>query len=83
MKTQTERLLDYLKQHGSITKVEAWTELGIWNSGGRIFDLKRPPYYCNIRTDMINVRNRFKENCRVGRYVLDRELEQEELALRA
>ena len=33
--TQAERLLAYLQQHGSITPMQAWQELGIYRLAAR------------------------------------------------
>ena len=37
---QTEKILDYMERHGSITDVEAYTNLGVRRLGARIYDLK-------------------------------------------
>lgn len=39
-KTQTEKVLEYIKQHGSIDPMRAYTELHIMRLGARIWDLK-------------------------------------------
>lgn len=39
-KTQTQRVLDYIEQHGSIDGRRAMTELGIMRLAARIADLK-------------------------------------------
>jgi len=39
--TQVDEMYDYLKEHGSITGMEAITELGIMNYKGRICDLRQ------------------------------------------
>lgn len=66
--TQCDRLLDYLKKRGSITKLDCWHELGILNGGGRAWDLKEAGY--PIVTEMITVKNRWGESCRIALYVL-------------
>ena len=39
--TQSERVLDYMKQFGSITTKEAFADLSITRLSARIWDLKR------------------------------------------
>lgn len=65
--TQCERLLEYLKEHGSITQAEAMTELGIYRLGARIWDLKNR-HGIPIRRTMVKVKNRFNETCSVASY---------------
>ena len=64
--TQCDRLSTHLLFYGSITSVEAWTELGIWRCASRIHDLKKMG--ADIETRMITVINRFGEKCKVARY---------------
>lgn len=40
-KTQGERIMEYLTQHGSITPMEAFTELGITKLATRISELRK------------------------------------------
>lgn len=69
MATQTERLLSYLQQNGSIDPMTAWVELGVYRLGARIFDLKAAGH--NITTGTKKVKNRFDEDCRVALYTLE------------
>lgn len=39
--TQTERVLAYMKEYGSITSLEAMNHLGVMRLASRISDLKR------------------------------------------
>lgn len=41
MKTQKELVLEFIKNAGSITAKEAFTELGITRLSARIFDLRK------------------------------------------
>ena len=66
--TQNERLLKYLKVHRSIDPMAAWSSLGIYRLGARVWDLKRMGY--NIITTTKKVKNQFGEDCRVAKYVL-------------
>ena len=64
--TQTERVLDYLTQFGSITALEAMRDLGIMHLSSRITELRQRGY--PVERDMIEVKNRFGEKTRVARY---------------
>jgi hypothetical protein len=39
--TQDERILEYIKEHGSITPMEAWNELGITKLATRVSYMSR------------------------------------------
>jgi len=65
--SQCDRLLDRLKR-GPITPMEAWSELGIYRLGARIFDLKASGH--DIDRELVPVSNRFGEECRVAQYRL-------------
>lgn len=64
--TQTDRVLDYLTQFGSITALEALRDLGIMHLSSRITELRKRGY--PVERDMIEVKNRFGEKTRVARY---------------
>lgn len=66
--TQSERLLNYLKTHGSITQLEALNELGIMRLASRVTDLKKQGH--RIEGRMARVENRYGESCRVKQYRL-------------
>ena len=44
MKTQRERIVDYIEQHGSITTKQAADDLGIMRFSARLWELKREGY---------------------------------------
>jgi hypothetical protein len=67
--TQTDRVLDYLRQFGSITALEALRDLGIMHLSSRITELRRMGY--PVERDMIEVKNRFGEKTRVARYTME------------
>jgi hypothetical protein len=69
---QNERILDYMDKHGSITQFEAY-QLGILRLASRISDMRRLGY--SISREMVVVKNRFEEDCRVARYSLEEEVE--------
>ena len=66
--TQANRVLDYLDEKGSITQLEALQELGVMRLASRISDLKKKGY--PIRSDVVAVKNRWGESCRIKRYSL-------------
>ena len=66
--TQTQRLLDYMTEFGSITQIEALQELGIMRLASRISDLKKQGYA--IKGEIVAVKNRHGETCRVKKYSL-------------
>lgn len=68
MKSQNERLLEYLKFHGRINPLEAWTSLGIYRLGARVHDLRNKGI--KIDTNDVTVFNQFGEKCTVAEYEL-------------
>lgn len=68
MKSQKERTLDYIREYGSITPLEAMRDLGVYRLSAVIFDL-REDYHIN--TTMVDVPNRFGTTARVARYTED------------
>lgn len=65
---QSERLLEHLIERGSIDPLQAWSELGIYRLAPIICDLRRSGV--EIEKEMIKVKNRFGEDCRVELYKL-------------
>lgn len=57
--TQTERVLEYIDEFGSITQLEALRDLGVMRLASRISDIKA-------------VQNRFGEPCYIKRYSLEK-----------
>ena len=55
-KTHAKQVLEYMKEHGSITSLEAIRTFGCTRLSGRIFDLKRRGY--NIEKTMEEVPTR-------------------------
>ena len=64
--TQNERILDYIAENGSITQLEALTELGVMRLASRVSDLKRKGY--NIVSENVTVKNRYGEKCCIKKY---------------
>lgn len=61
--SQQKDIIEYLKKHGSMTKLQGLRDLGIMNVGGRIGELREQGY--PIETEMIPVKGRKK----VARYI--------------
>lgn len=68
-KTQT-RVYDFIKNHGSITTLDAFLELGETRLSARIFELKEKGV--RLETEWIDVSNRFGESRRVKKYFFAR-----------
>ena len=66
---QTDRVLDYIREKGSITQLEALQELGIMRLASRISDLKKEGYAIKGVTE--TVKNRYNEDCHIKRYSLE------------
>lgn len=66
--SQKNRIIDYIKQFGSITSWEAYKELGVMQLGARIDQLKKEGYI--FRTEWIQTKNRFGENVSFKKYYL-------------
>ena len=68
---QSQKVLSYIRQFGSITPLEAVRDLGVLRLGARIFDLKKAGY--DIISEQHAVKNRFGETCYVAKYSERRE----------
>ena len=66
--TQGEKVLDYMKKHGSITTMEAFTHFGITRLSARVFELREKGYM--IDSDPVKVKTRDGEKVTVARYTL-------------
>ena len=63
---QCEMIVQYMTEHGSITTLGAFLDLGITRLASRIHDLKEAGY--EIHTDTVKVKNRYGEPCTVASY---------------
>lgn len=66
--TQAERILQYMEDFGSITQLEALNDLGCMRLASRISDLKNKGI--PIKSEVVAVKNRYKEGCYIKRYSL-------------
>lgn len=67
--TQNEKVLNYMEKFGSITQLEALTDLGIMRLASRISDLKKQDY--KIKKEMVKSKNRFGDTVQFARYSLE------------
>ena len=67
--TQEKRLLQYLKDHGSINPMVALQELGIFRLAARVNDLRKSGV--PITSKSTKAKNRFGETCRVATYYME------------
>ena len=65
---QTERILKYMRDFGSITQLEAMQDIGCMRLAARIADLKRDGHA--IRREMETSKNRYGEETSYARYRL-------------
>lgn len=66
---QKQRVINYIREFGSITSFEAYKDLGITQLGARIDQLKKEGY--EFKTKWESSTNRFGEKTEYKRYYLD------------
>lgn len=66
--TQSQRVLAYIEEFGSITQLEALRDLGVMRLASRISDLRRQGV--RIDSTVETVKNRFDEKTYIKRYRL-------------
>ena len=64
--TQRDMVVNYIRDFGSITSWEAYTELGITQLGARIFELKERGYIFN--KEKVKKLNRYGKQITFDRY---------------
>ena len=66
--TQCERIMQYINDFGSITTLDAFTDLGVVRLGARISELRKrgTPIFGKNES----VKNRYGEKCHIKRYYL-------------
>ena len=67
--TQNKRILDYIREFGSITQLDALQDLGVMRLASRISDLRQQGY--PIVSKIEPVTNRYGETCHIKRYSLE------------
>lgn len=66
--TQAQRVLDYIREFGSITQLDALRDLGVMRLASRISELKSQGH--PIESKVETVKNRFEEKTYIKRYML-------------
>lgn len=66
--SQATDVIDYIREHGSITTKQAMEDLGCYRLSGRIYDIKS--FGIHVEREMVEVQNRKGETCRVARYTI-------------
>lgn len=66
--TQNDRIMNHLKEHGSITQLEAMNEYGIYRLASRISDLRKEGV--KIKKETAKGWNRYGERTAFARYSL-------------
>lgn len=64
--TQAQRIIDYIREFGSITQYEAFFDLGVMRLASRISELRQNGY--NILSTTETVKNRYGKKCHIKRY---------------
>ena len=67
-KSQIDDVLEHLKEHGSITSMEAINNYGATRLSDIIYRLKKRGY--NISTERLTVKTRYGRSTSVGKYTL-------------
>lgn len=65
--TQENKVLEYIQKFGSITKLDAFKDLGITRLSAKIYNLKKEGH--DIVGETIKVTNRFGEEGHVKKYM--------------
>lgn len=68
--TQAQRVVQYIRDFGSITRAEAMSDLGVANLPAVIDDLRHQHGY-NIRTNIIKAKNRYGEKITYANYTFE------------
>jgi hypothetical protein len=66
---QTDRILNHLREHGSITQLEAMSEYGCFRLASRISDLRSEGI--NIKREIVKGKNRYNEPTHFAKYRLE------------
>ena len=66
--SQAAQVIEFVRDHGSITTKQAMDFLGCYRLASRICDIKKMGI--TVEREMVTVRNRNGEPCRVARYTI-------------
>lgn len=73
MATKTSEVLDHLKEHGSITSMEAIESYGATRLSAIIFNLRKKGY--DIETVTVGMTDRYGHAANYGKYILHQDEE--------
>ena len=65
--TQYSRVINYMKEHGSITRLQAMNHIGVANLTAVISDLRAKGH--NILTEEVKALNRYNEKITYAKYI--------------
>lgn len=65
---QRDKILDYIREHGSITQLDALREFGCMRLASRMSDLKKLGY--SVKKTMETSRNRYGDTVSYARYTI-------------
>ena len=68
--TQRDRVIQFMREHGSITAYEAFTEIGCTQLAARICELEDEGYVFD--KELIKTKNRYGDNTHYYRYRIAR-----------
>jgi len=68
---QCELIMEYIREHGSITPLEALNHCACMRLSARIHDLRERGH--DIKMEIVTVKNRHGQKVRVSRYSLEEE----------
>ena len=68
--TQSQQVLKYINDFGSITSLQAFIDLGVIQLPRRIYDLRKSGI--NVSSEIITVKNRYGEETRINRYFISK-----------
>lgn len=66
--TQADRILQFIQEHGSITRLQAANEIGAFELSARLIELENRGYV--FEKERIKVKNRYGDTVKVVRYSL-------------
>ena len=65
---QQDRILDYLRAGNTLTRLNAWSQLGVLEAPARISELRAMGHY--IRTKMVTVKNRYGDKVSIAEWTM-------------
>lgn len=68
-RTQADRILDYMREFGGITTMDAFNDLGVTRLSARIYEIIND-YEIPVKKERMERLNRYGEKVRFDRYML-------------